>query len=319
MTHSIVTITPNPAIDRTVTIPGFIAGNVNRVEHQRSAAGGKGVNVAAALAAYGHDVVATGFLGSANTSLFESLFSRLGIADDFIRIAGETRVGIKIIDPLTRQTTDINFPGEAPTGEDVTRLFERAAELAAGGARWFVLAGSLPPGVDAGIYRDLTRALKAAGNRVALDSSGDALRRALEASPDLIKPNIHELEDLVGRPLATTVEIIEAAREIIAGGVELVVVSMGADGALFVEADAAILARAPRIDIGSTVGAGDAMLSGTVAGRIAGLPLESIARLATAFSLEVLAHQDSGSITRQGVEARLESIEVIEGVAVAAG
>ncbi|HEU4455417.1 MAG TPA: PfkB family carbohydrate kinase, partial [Longimicrobium sp.] len=173
-----VTVTPNPAIDWTLTVPGFAAGAVNRVAEQRSRAAGKGVNVAAALAAYGVRVAATGFLGDGNAAAFEALFAEAGIADRFVRVPGETRVGIKIVDPSRQETTDVNFPGLAPTSTDVDSLRARIMEMAIGGA-WFVLAGSLPPGVEPAIYRDLASTLKAAGCRVILDTSGDPLRHAL--------------------------------------------------------------------------------------------------------------------------------------------
>src|SRR5579862_2229837 len=120
--YEVVTVTLNPAIDRTVTISNFTAGAVNRAEHVRSNPGGKGVNVAAALADYGRRVAVTGFLGRDNPGSFETLFQEKGIADHFVRIAGQTRVGIKIMDPARQQTTDINFPGEEPSSDDYELL-----------------------------------------------------------------------------------------------------------------------------------------------------------------------------------------------------
>ncbi len=186
------------------------------------------------------------------------------------------------------------------------------AELAAASRPWFVLAGSLPPGVEPTLYRDLARMLKEQGCRVALDASGDALRRALEAAPHLVKPNIHELEVLAGEPLTTHASIVASARQIVAGGVELVVVSMGAEGALFVEEASAVLARPPQVTVGSTVGAGDAMVAGIVAGHLAGLPLAEIARLASAFSLDVLSRDEPGITSRAAVEGLMGRVTVEE-------
>lgn len=304
----VVTVTPNPAVDWTLTVPRFTAGAVNRVEAQRSNAAGKGVNVAAALARYGRRAAATGFLGSANAAPFEALFAHLGIADRFVRVPGETRVGIKILDPASGQTTDVNFPGLSPALADVDALRSRVAELAAGSDAWFVLAGSLPPGVDAALYRDLVLALKAAGCRVALDTSGEPLRLALEAAPHVVKPNVHELEALVGRPLLTTGAVVDAARALLAGGVELAAVSMGGEGAAFVREDGAVLARPPRVRVGSTVGAGDAMVAGIVAGQIAGLRLDELARTASAFSLAALTRAEPGPATRAEIEAAAEHV-----------
>jgi len=305
----VVTVTPNPAIDWTLTVPGFAAGAVNRVEAQRSRAAGKGVNVAAALTAYGVRVAATGFLGDVNAAAFDALFADAGIEDRFIRVAGETRVGIKIVDPSREETTDVNFPGLAPSAAEVDELRARIMGMAVGGA-WFVLAGSLPPGVEPAIHRDLAVALQAAGCRVILDTSGDPLRHALDAAPHVVKPNVHELEALVGRALPTVDAVVEAARGVLAGGVETAVVSMGAEGAAFIRADGAVLARPPRVKVGSTVGAGDAMVAGIVAAHLAALPLPEIARLATAFSVAALTRAAPGPASREEIEARLGEIDV---------
>ena len=130
-------------------------------------------------------------------------------------------------------------------------------------AEWFVIAGSLPPGLKTTIYRDLTESLKARGRRVALDTSGETLNHAIEASPSFIKPNIHELEGLVGRPLSSRDAVVAAANELVARGIEMVVVSMGHEGACFVGAEGTLFASPPEIEVRSTVGAGDAMVAGS--------------------------------------------------------
>jgi 1-phosphofructokinase len=272
-------------------IPNFTAGAVNRVECACSNPGGKGVNVASALADYGHRVAVTGFLGRANTGSFEKLFAEKRIEDRFIRINGQTRMGIKVVDQVRNQTTDINFPGAAPSADDLIALSEA---LGAIDAHFTVLAGSVPPGVETDVYRRLIPTLKAGDRRVALDTSEEALRLALESKPNLIKPNIHELETLLGTPLPDRGAVIRAARQLIDRGIEIVVVSMGREGACFVTANEAVAAVPPDVEVRSTVGAGDAMVAGTIAALAKGLPLEETARLATAFSMHALtrhAHQ----------------------------
>jgi 1-phosphofructokinase len=287
----VVTVTLNPAIDRTVTIADFAAGKVNRVEQAQDNPGGKGVNVAVTLADAGHRVAATGLLGRENATTFEDLFAQKRIADQFVRIAGRTRVGIKIVDPVQGQTTDINFPGPTPAPGDLDAL---RTLLAGAAAPWVVLAGSVPPGVPDTVYRDLAAALKAAGRRVALDTSGAPLQAALEAVPDIIKPNVHELEALVGAPLTGRAAVVEAAHGLLARGVALVVVSMGGDGALFLTADEGVLARPPAVTVQSTVGAGDAMVAGIVAAQLRGLSLADGARLATAFAVDSISRVGAG-------------------------
>lgn len=208
-TLDIATVTLNPAIDRTVTISNFTAGAVNRVEASQDTPGGKGVNVASALADCGLRTGVTGFLGRDNAASFEALFFRKHIEDRFVRIAGQTRVGVKITDPARALTTDINFPGLAPAPADVAALHETLATLK---SAWWVVAGSLPPGVDPGIYGGIIAALKGRGAKVVLDASGDALRQAIEAGPHIVKPNLAELEALLGKRLTGREAVIRAAR-----------------------------------------------------------------------------------------------------------
>ncbi len=306
----VITVTLNPAIDQTVTIRDFAAGAVNRVESVRSNPGGKGVNVASALADYGHNVAATGFLGRENAAGFEELLERKDIADHFVRIPGQTRMGIKITDPARGETTDINYPGVAVTPHDLDGLRQRLTDLAALDHAWIVLAGSVPPGVDPAIYRELAEMFRDRGQRVVLDASGEPLRLALEAVPHIVKPNIHELETLVGQTLHTRESVIEAARTFTARGTGLVAVSMGAEGALFVTADEVVVARPPSIKVRSTVGAGDAMVAGIIAGQIRELPLADCARLATAFSLDALVRGESGITSHAAIEASMQEVTI---------
>jgi len=303
----VVTVTLNPAIDRTVSISNFKAGAVNRVESVRSNPGGKGVNVASALADHGHGVAVTGFLGRSNAGAFEELFTQKKIADHFVRIAGQTRIGIKITDPVKVETTDINFPGPAPTQEEVAMA---RAQIAALEAEWFVVAGSVPPGVDTGIYRDIITDLRRRGRKILLDTSGDPFPLALAAQPTAIKPNIHEFEAYIGRSLPNEKEMIAAARELIDRGVELVVVSMGKEGACFVTARESFVARPPDIEVQSTVGAGDAMVAGILSAQLQKLPLRECARLATAFSIDRLTRLGSGLSSRGAIETAMQKVTV---------
>lgn len=277
----VVTVTLNPAIDQTLSIPGFAAGRVNRVAASRSDAGGKGVNVACFLSDLGLETVATGFLGADNAALFKTFFRCKRITDRFVRLNGSTRVGIKIVDDETQQTTDINFPGLTPQAADVDELFARIASLAAPG-RWFVLSGSVPPGMPDGVYAALIDSIHGKGGRVVLDTSGRPLREALASRPEAMKPNVDELSELVGRALDTPGAVRAAAGSLLEAGVGRVAVSMGGDGAVFVERGRTLLARPPRVAVRSTVGAGDAMVGGMVYAMLHDLPLEDVARTATA-------------------------------------
>jgi 1-phosphofructokinase len=304
----VVTLTLNPAVDCTVTIPGFTAGEVNRVETVQHRAGGKGVNVALALAGMGHRVAVTGFLGEENRALFDQAFRESQVADYFVHLAGSTRVGIKIVDVENNQTTDINFPGLTPPSNALRLLRSGMEQLA---ASWFVLSGSLPDGVDATIYQSLIRSLRQRGCKVALDTSGTPLRHALEAGPHLIKPNLDELSTLLGAPLDSRESIVNAARETLQRyGVGLVVVSMGAEGALFVTKDECITAVPPATEVRSTVGAGDAMVAGAVSGALRGLSLADQARLATASSMRVLARNFNSASAVPDIEPLMSTVMI---------
>jgi 1-phosphofructokinase len=287
-------------------------GRVNRVQDFRSDAGGKGVNVAAFLADYGLPVTATGFLGQENSQLFERFFGQKKITDRFVRIAGSTRTGIKIIDELKQQTTDINFPGQTPTPADIQSLLKIIDELSSD-CRWFVIAGSIPAGTSADIYRKMVTAITEKGGQVALDASGEGFRQAVTAVPALVKPNIDELQEFCGQSLNTQAEVIGAARRLLDLGLHTVVVSMGARGALFIEKDGVIRAVPPQVQVKSTVGAGDAMLSGMVAGKIENRSLKACARLATAFSVIAVANIGAGlppAASLQSIEGQVQLTEM---------
>ena len=304
----VVTVTINPAIDQTIGIPNFRVGAVNRVQSSQLDAGGKGINVASFLADFGQPVTVTGFLGTDNDEIFRRLFERKGIVDRCVRIAGQTRIGIKISDETLHQTTDINFPGESPSPADGAHLLQVLAELAAT-HEWFVLSGSIPRGVSAGIYADMVRRL--AGKKVVLDTSGTGFRHAVPAGPWLIKPNVDELSEYAGKPLESTAAILEIARGVMSQyRICSVVISMGKEGAIFAEGEETVWAVPPAVQVKSTVGAGDAMVAGIVAGKIRGLGLADCARLATAFSVAAISHIGSGLPSIDAVQSARERVTI---------
>lgn len=289
----VATLTLNPALDLTVRADGWRRGAVNSGQAFQLDAGGKGVNVAAFLADWGLAVTATGLLGDENPDVFEALFRAKGVADALVRVPGSTRVGVKLVDGAAQETTDINLPGLAATPQALAELDLRLTALMAD-HRVFVLAGSLPPGVDRDFYARLTGRLRAAGCFVALDTSGAALTAALAADvlPDLVKPNIAELETALGRCLPGEADVLDAAQDLLRRGASVVAVSQGERGALLLSGRESVRAVPPRVTVRSTVGAGDAMVAGLISAHADGLGLADAARRATAFSL--------GAITRLG-------------------
>lgn len=305
---SIVTVTLNPAIDQTLNVPGFAAGRVNRVTSAESHPAGKGVNVAVMLADLGERPVVTGFLGHDNAAIFEHLFASKQIHDAFVRIPGETRTGIKIVDHQSGDTTDINFPGLTPTADAIDALRRRVADLA-NADRWFVFCGSVPAGVDNEIYATLIDLARRNGARVALDTSGPALDHALAHGPDIVKPNIVELAELAGTSLDSHGDVVRVARKLLLDrGVKLAVVSMGGEGAIFIDRERAILAVPPKVTVKSTVGAGDAMVAGLVHAQVHGHSLEHAARIATALGTQAVTRIGAGIGDRTEYERLVQTV-----------
>jgi 1-phosphofructokinase len=279
----IVTVTFNPAIDQTVFLDRLVLGTVHRATRAHRQAGGKGVNVATMLSLGGARVAVSGFLGSANPSLFEQHFRQHRLTDDFVRVAGETRTGIKLVDAATDQTTDLNLPGAEPTAEQRAQLIATLLQHARPGI-WFVLAGSLPPSVEPAFLVAVIQALRGAGAKIAIDSSGAALAAAIDAGVDLAKPNVHELAELLGVALTGFSSIVEAARTLRQTKVPNLVVSLGDEGALFLTPAAELMAGAPPVKVVSTVGAGDSMLAGFLQATLRGDAPADCARRATVYA-----------------------------------
>ena len=285
----VVTVALNPALDQTIEIAGIKLGEVNRALRMQVDVGGKAVNVASCLSDFGVSTAVTGQIGRDNAALFEELFQRKKIANHCHYLDGLTRINSKLVDTASGDTTDLNMPGPELTPDSARGLLEqvlRRLDQLAGQVQWVVLSGSLPPGMPADTYAAITQKAQAAGGSVVLDTSGAPLRAALAAGPKIVKPNRHELAELVGRPLDTLEALIATGRELLAASPapDLVVVSMGGDGALFLDREQALQALPARVNVSSTVGAGDAMVAGLVAARLEGLNLADTARLATAFA-----------------------------------
>src|SRR5258706_4070764 len=285
----IATVTLNPAIDQTVRVDSFRPNTVNRALAISFDASGKGVNVASFLADYGHDTAVTGYLGQENADIFEQFFASKGIDDYFVRIPGNTRINVKVVDEVNQQTTDINMPGQTPPQEAMNTLLQTIEQLS-NSCDWFVLSGSLPLHVPTTIYAALITQLKQHKKRIILDTSGEALREGIQAGPTIVKPNTEELQYLIGHALTSEAEIQQAAHQLLNEDIELVVVSMGRQGAILVEQAATLIATPPEVTVKKTFGAGDAMVAGLVTSLIQGLSLADCGRLATAFSVGAIAH-----------------------------
>ncbi|MFV0634471.1 1-phosphofructokinase [Demequina sp.] len=265
----IVTLTPNPSVDRAITVARLARGEVNRATEVHVDAGGKGLNVARAVTAQGGDAVAVFPAGGAEGILLGELLDSAGVPRTSVPVAGAARVNITVAEP-DGTTTKLNEPGPRLSAEELAALVDAAVDRADASA-WLVGCGSLPPSAPDDLYGTLVKRAHARGTKVAIDTSGPALAAAVAASPDLIKPNHEELAELVGHRLATLADVLDAARALVDGGVETVAVSLGAHGALLVTASTVLHARATVERPLSTVGAGDCMLAGLLHGLATGL------------------------------------------------
>ncbi|MFI6242319.1 1-phosphofructokinase [Micromonospora sp. NPDC050795] len=259
----IVTVTLNPSLDRAVEVDSLTRGEVIRAATAHLDPGGKGVNVSRALLANGVPSVAVLPSGGDEGNQLIRLLKAEGVEVLAVSIAGRTRSNITLAEP-DGTVTKINEPGPTLRRAEFDEVIDSVLARASG-ADWVVLCGSVPPGLPADAYAQLCRKLRAADVRVAVDTSGPALREAALAGATLLKPNRDELADVVGSPLKDLGDVVDAAQCLRAWGAGTVVASLGADGAVLVDAEGVRAGTCPVARPRSTVGAGDALLAGFLA------------------------------------------------------
>ncbi|MET8262438.1 1-phosphofructokinase [Micromonospora arida] len=259
----IVTVTLNPSLDRAVEVDSLTRGEVIRAATAHLDPGGKGVNVSRALLANGVPSVAVLPSGGDEGNQLIRLLKAEGVEVLAVSISGRTRSNITLAEP-DGTVTKINEPGPAMCRAEFDDVIDRVLARASG-ADWVVLCGSVPPGLPADAYAQLCRKLRAAGVRVAVDTSGPALREAALAGATVLKPNRDELAEVVGAPLKDLGDVVDAAQCLRAWGAGTVVASLGADGAVLVDAEGVRTGTCPVARPRSAVGAGDALLAGFLA------------------------------------------------------
>lgn len=283
----IYTVTFNPALDYVVRLPAFEPGAVNRTESEDIQLGGKGINVSCVLGQLGFKSVALGFVAGFTGEAVEAGLARRGVNADFIRLPeGLTRINVKI---KASVETEINGQGPAIPAGALEELFRKLERLAAGDV--LVLAGSIPASLPSDIYQRILARLAPKGVLCAVDATGELLVKVLPYRPFLIKPNNHELGEIFGRTLSTDEEIVECARLLQQKGARNVLVSMAGDGALLLDEGGNVhRLEAFKGKVKNSVGAGDSMVAGFVAGWLKkgdyawALRLGSACGSATAFS-----------------------------------
>ncbi|MGC9397246.1 MAG: 1-phosphofructokinase [Anaerolineae bacterium] len=297
----IVTVTPNPVLDHTLTVPQIAFDTVTRATAVRDDWGGKGFNVSRVLLALGVESIALGFIGGATGQRLAAGLASLGIATDFVTIAGETRTNIVIAEAEGARHVKVNEAGPTIQPEEIAQFMDTVRRRAASGDTW-ALCGSLPPGVPDDFYAQIIQVLHPYGVRVLLDTSGAALRQGTAARPFLVKPNTDEAAAFIGRPVATRDDALHAARAFLERGIAQVALSLGADGLLLATRDDAVLAIPPDVPVKNVTGAGDALLAGLAYALEGGLPLAEQARWGVAAGTASAMHEGVGVVTRESVE-----------------
>lgn len=298
----IVTVTLNPVLDRTLSVAEIRYNDVLRASHTRLDWGGKGLNVARAIKALGGEVIASGLLGGNTGRILAEGLQALDIPTDFIPIAGETRTNIMIMDESGGRHIKVNEPGPTVTGAEIEAFVRHVEANVQPGDIW-ALCGSLPPGCPADIYARLIDIIQSSGAKAALDTSGEALRLGCARKPYLVKPNRHEVCTLTGMALNTEAEIYEAARSLIDMGIEIVAISLGADGLLAASRTATYRIPPPQVSEKNPTGAGDALLGAYLLSLSQGYALARAAKLGVAAG-SAAAFKDGVSVgARNEVEA----------------
>lgn len=281
MKSMVITVTLNPAMDKTLAIVDFTLGDVNRVSKLRYDIGGKGINVSKVLKNFGVESNCTGFLGGIWSDTFKLELMKRKINNSFINISHDTRTNTKIVDSINETYTDINEPGPNISKGEMDEFLIKFKSLC-NPNDIVVISGGVGPSVSKDIYRKLIKTAKENGSFVILDADGELLREGIKEKPDIIKPNDHELEILLNKTLGTEEEIIREAKKLIESGVGSILISRGHKGAIYVTGNDALYCNGLKVPVKSTVGAGDSMVAALVYSKINNFSNENTLKYAVA-------------------------------------
>lgn len=307
----ITTVTFNASLDKSCVVDAIRLGQPHRMKECHFTAGGKGLNVARVAHALGESVTATGFVGGFAGMMVESLLRAGDIACNFVQVAGESRTCLNIIDQSTGVATEIREPGVTVLPEDHDRLLEVYASLIPR-SQLLCLSGGAPQGVRTDLYPEMIRLAREAGKPVILDTSGPYLASGIVAGPSLIKPNDDEMAALLGTPITSVEEALQGARNLCRQGAGVVVVSLGAQGALWVDQEQAHWAKPPKLTAINTVGCGDSMVAALAVGLCRGSSIPDTLRLAVAVSAANTLTVANGSFEQADLAAILPQVEVTQ-------
>ncbi len=309
----IYTLTLNPAIDRELTIAEFAYDQVIRANAVQIDFGGKGFNVSRALAALGMESIALGFVGGATGEVLTKGLAGLGIRSDFVQIAGETRTNTSVVTKDHDRYLKVNEAGPVISAVELEKMLAKIRALARPGD-WWVMAGSLPPGVPPTVYADATRIVQSTGASVILDTSGEPLRAGCAAQAFLIKPNSVEAGDLAGKPVHSLEDAFAVVDQIHALGAQQIVISLGKVGGIYSDGRGSWLAIPPQIVERNPIGAGDALVAGLAWGLSHGFSGSEVLRLGVACGAAAASLDGTAMGSRSLVERLAGQVEIKERV-----
>lgn len=278
----ITTITLNVAIDKAYQVDTFEKGRVNRVKKCTNTAGGKGLNVAKVAKISGEEVVASGFVGGHAGAYVEDMLKAEGVVSDFVHTKNETRSCINIL-AADGSSTELLEPGAEVYPEEIQEFLDKFPQIVEK-SDVITISGSVPRGIGADMYGKLIAMAKEKGKKIILDTSGELLKKGIQAKPTMIKPNTDEIQALLGISVNNREEVIAGARKLQKMGIEVVVVSLGSDGALVVSDEGVYQGKPPKIQPVNTVGCGDSMVAAFAVGFARGYGLEETLKYAVAVS-----------------------------------
>ncbi len=305
----IITLTPNPTVDKTLFLDHLVLNDVNRYDESQLDPAGKGINVSRVAHRLGWPTIAFGFQAGEIGAIAERALDAEGVPFHFVPVPGQTRLNVTIVDRGSGTSTSLYGPGPA-VSDDRLQMLDGLLRFWLQTGRVLVLAGSLPPGVPDDLHARYIELARTHGVETVLDADGAPLSLGVAARPTLIKPNRTEAERLLGRPLANQQAVVDGARELVGRGIRVVVVSLGASGAVCAEGDRVWLATPPPVESRSTVGSGDSLVAGLAVAMARGDDIVEGLRVGTAAGAATALMPGSGLATAADVEALLPRVRI---------
>lgn len=305
----VITVTLNPAMDKTMNVENFTPGEVNRAAGIRYDIGGKGINVSKVLKNLGIESISTGFLGGIWENTFMEELAARNISADFVHINGNTRTNTKIVDEANKVFTDVNEPGPDISDYELEKIINKFSEICKNGDI-AVFSGGVSPSVPNDIYKTLTEIAKKNGAFVILDAEGELLSEGLKAIPNVIKPNEFELSRLLGIESDNRNEMIKAAFKLKDMGINKLMISLGSKGAIYISNEGIYFADALKVKVKGTVGAGDSMVAGLIYSMVNKFNAVDTLKFATACGGATVSLDGTEACTLSQVQALLSKVKV---------